>query len=339
MNGRCETDPFDRAVDVCRICFGEYCWTCLVEPKGRQQPMCRECALIVGGLRPKAKPRVCGSKKTVKARRAALKESREAPRQHGASFTFFDTNDDGNEFASYDFSEPAAHGPAPDEATAGAAVAEVPPPAEAKDQTNESAAIQRLTTIRRARRQKPGDGQKPPPSSTQTPAAEPAAVQSWTPPMPDGQDPHAGQPMAPSSSAVPAQPVFDASVDPFDTGELDEPAEFRKPRPFVSDQYQAEPAAPDRPEPPQQPEQPGDQNEATAAEQPDADPSEEPEKPARAYLDPDEPVQIHDDPWARTGPEVVSTAPLPKRRPDPKPIEDSSPTPPDWTKAKLPKFG
>ena len=74
MNGRCETDPLDRAVDVCDSCYGEFCSACLVQPKGRRHPICSECALIAAGVRAGAQPDRRGSRRSSKKRRAALKE-------------------------------------------------------------------------------------------------------------------------------------------------------------------------------------------------------------------------------------------------------------------------
>lgn len=83
MYGRCETDPFDQAVDVCGSCYGEFCSTCLVATKGRKHRICKECALIASGVRPGSKPLIRGSKKTADARRKALREAppAEAPLQ------------------------------------------------------------------------------------------------------------------------------------------------------------------------------------------------------------------------------------------------------------------
>ncbi len=437
MNGRCETDPFDRAVDICRICYGEFCWTCLVETKGRTQPMCRECALIVGGLRPKAKPRIRGSKKTVKARREALREAREAPRHHGANFTFFDVGDDHNFVGFQDLgSSRATQKPEP--------VSDAPPP-----EVKESPAVQRLDSIRRADRQGSPDADQfvqddpavsaapsppPPPLPGQTPMpatadGEQFTLETYTPepedrnpvasdPARDQTAPAAYQPSPGLSGAAPigheppppptsgppppglssvdaseeAMPVgyepppWEALAAPSDLAQMkpasadnredntsgsyvddepsddddlnfDEPAEFRKPRPFVTaaqpaavSTAPAASAAPPAQEPaetshvdPAQTAAPAtpavrDEKPAPISGQPNATPPAEFAIAAVGRSERDEPVHIHDDPWARTGPEVVSTAPLPKRRPDPKPSEDASTSPPDWTKAKLPKF-
>ncbi len=85
MNGRCETDPFDQAVDVCQSCYGEFCSACLLVPKGRKHPVCKDCAVISSGVRPGAKHPVRGERKTLKQRRKHL---RAQPSQD--TFRFFD---------------------------------------------------------------------------------------------------------------------------------------------------------------------------------------------------------------------------------------------------------
>ncbi len=85
MNGRCETDPFDQARNVCGLCYGEFCLGCLMDVKGRKYPLCRGCAIIASGVRAGAKPALRGPKRTAAARRTALQE---APIQ--VSFQFFD---------------------------------------------------------------------------------------------------------------------------------------------------------------------------------------------------------------------------------------------------------
>ena len=88
MNGRCESDPFDQAIDVCPSCYGEFCSQCLVETKVRKHPLCRECALIVSGLRGGGKPVVRGDKKSADQRRAALKQ-----KPVTKAFEYFDVED------------------------------------------------------------------------------------------------------------------------------------------------------------------------------------------------------------------------------------------------------
>jgi hypothetical protein len=72
MNGRCETDPLDRAEDVCESCYGEYCRACLIYLPGRRHPYCTECALAISRVRGRARPQERGSRRTAKQRRAAL---------------------------------------------------------------------------------------------------------------------------------------------------------------------------------------------------------------------------------------------------------------------------
>lgn len=90
MNGRCETDPLDGAVDVCDSCYGEYCDNCLVRPKGRRHPVCTDCALIASGVRGNAKPKLIGSKRTAKKRREALSAQPDDP---STVFQYFDSED------------------------------------------------------------------------------------------------------------------------------------------------------------------------------------------------------------------------------------------------------
>ncbi len=86
MYGRCETDPFDQATDVCDSCYGEFCSACLVKTKGRKHPVCKECTIIASGVRPGAKPLLRGSKKSAAKRRKALKQAPE----ESPSFEYFD---------------------------------------------------------------------------------------------------------------------------------------------------------------------------------------------------------------------------------------------------------
>ncbi len=85
MNGRCETDPFDQAVNVCPSCYGEFCPQCLVKTRGRKHPLCRECAIVASGVRSGAKPVPRGDRKTAKKRRTALQKAPVAE-----SFRYFD---------------------------------------------------------------------------------------------------------------------------------------------------------------------------------------------------------------------------------------------------------
>jgi hypothetical protein len=55
MEGRCERHQFDRAVDRCGRCGGEFCSTCVVYSFGpKKPPFCLPCAVTAAGVRSKA---------------------------------------------------------------------------------------------------------------------------------------------------------------------------------------------------------------------------------------------------------------------------------------------
>ncbi len=91
MNGRCETDPLDRAIDVCDSCYGEFCKVCLVLPKGRRHPICTHCTLVLSGVRGHATVQPRGEKRTVKQRRAELAAAAAQPSDDKV-FRFFDAD-------------------------------------------------------------------------------------------------------------------------------------------------------------------------------------------------------------------------------------------------------
>lgn len=91
MNGRCETDPLDRAVDVCDSCYGEFCKVCLVLPKGRRHPICTHCTLALSGVRGHATVQPRGDRRTVKQRRAELQAAAAEPADEKV-FKFFDAD-------------------------------------------------------------------------------------------------------------------------------------------------------------------------------------------------------------------------------------------------------
>ncbi|MEM7142970.1 MAG: hypothetical protein AAF548_18240 [Actinomycetota bacterium] len=49
--GLCQHHTFESSQDVCRRCGGEYCEMCLVFPFGNARPLCKECAMVAGGVR------------------------------------------------------------------------------------------------------------------------------------------------------------------------------------------------------------------------------------------------------------------------------------------------
>ncbi len=69
MNGHCDFHTFERAVDVCGICYGDLCRNCALPLKGRKDSVCKDCALAVSGVRGGSKPEVRGDRRTVKQRR------------------------------------------------------------------------------------------------------------------------------------------------------------------------------------------------------------------------------------------------------------------------------
>ncbi len=88
MNGRCDKDPFNRAIDVCDNCYLDVCEDCTVMLKGRSEPICRRCARDLttpgGGNRNRRK----GNRKTVKDRRSLYRERNGEPSDR--LFTYFD---------------------------------------------------------------------------------------------------------------------------------------------------------------------------------------------------------------------------------------------------------
>ncbi|MEM7272690.1 MAG: hypothetical protein AAF547_06380 [Actinomycetota bacterium] len=318
------------------MCFGEFCRVCMVTPRGHRDPLCQECALIVGGLRPKTKPRVRGNKKTAKARRAAL---RAAAPTDVAMVTFGDreAKPDGSEgliplradgelssAKEEDPLPPLVPDPDPDFAT------EVAP-----TDAPEVSAVDQLDRIR-------GAAAQPPPG----PAAAPPPIDGL-PPMPTSPRPpspaqSARQGPTPSTPLTPTAEHHDEGQDTPDAGV----ERFRAPRPFI-----ARAAAPapkvnvelspavtgpvDRDH--------GSPDSAPIGEIPVRPEADEPSRTVRRTVDPDgdpgpvEPVSIYDDPWARTKPmarEELSEHPF--RLPDPLPVDDVDDSPPEWTTQKLP---
>lgn len=75
MEGRCEEHLFDRAVDWCGRCGGEFCGDCVVYPQGHAQPpLCRPCAVEAAGLRRGAAVRPALSRRERKALLAHRRE-------------------------------------------------------------------------------------------------------------------------------------------------------------------------------------------------------------------------------------------------------------------------
>ena len=75
MNRRCENNVADHAVDVCDSCYGEFCDDCLIYPKTRSHPICKECGLIASGVRGNTKVKRAGDKKSARSRRAEIHQA------------------------------------------------------------------------------------------------------------------------------------------------------------------------------------------------------------------------------------------------------------------------
>ncbi|MEZ5247053.1 MAG: hypothetical protein R2707_18330 [Acidimicrobiales bacterium] len=51
LTGLCRDHSFETAENICRRCGLEYCELCLVFPFGAKKPLCKECAMVAGGVR------------------------------------------------------------------------------------------------------------------------------------------------------------------------------------------------------------------------------------------------------------------------------------------------
>lgn len=97
MEGRCERHQFDRSVDRCGRCGGEFCGTCVVYSFGpKKPPFCLPCAVSAGGVRSRAARGPALSRRERKViereRLAALAAPRDElpPLKQAVEFTYFD---------------------------------------------------------------------------------------------------------------------------------------------------------------------------------------------------------------------------------------------------------
>ena len=51
VTGLCRHHSFEAAHGVCRQCGMEFCESCIVFPMGKKTPICKECAVRLGGVR------------------------------------------------------------------------------------------------------------------------------------------------------------------------------------------------------------------------------------------------------------------------------------------------
>lgn len=80
VEGRCERHQFDRAVDRCGRCGGEFCSTCVVYSFGpKKPPFCLPCAVTAAGVRTQAARVPALSRKERKLLERQRRELRAAP--------------------------------------------------------------------------------------------------------------------------------------------------------------------------------------------------------------------------------------------------------------------
>ena len=73
MNGRCQNDLMDYAVEICDSCGDPFCEKCLVHPRGpKGPPFCTNCAMALSGVRNR-RPVKPLARSEIKRRRKALK--------------------------------------------------------------------------------------------------------------------------------------------------------------------------------------------------------------------------------------------------------------------------
>lgn len=78
LTGLCADHSFEAATEVCRRCGFECCEICVVYPFGAKKPLCKECAMVEGGVRahsprPAAPGRLIRKRASAFAKRTAAK--------------------------------------------------------------------------------------------------------------------------------------------------------------------------------------------------------------------------------------------------------------------------
>lgn len=76
MNGLCHLHSFSVAQAVCHRCGHTFCEECTVHPFGARKPLCKDCAMVIGGVRPHAQ-RPAQPKRVIRQRVRALRRLRE----------------------------------------------------------------------------------------------------------------------------------------------------------------------------------------------------------------------------------------------------------------------
>jgi len=66
-NSHCMKHTFERAAGYCGECGNGFCEDCLLQPFPKRPPVCKACAMSLGGIRQSAAMRPARSKKELKA--------------------------------------------------------------------------------------------------------------------------------------------------------------------------------------------------------------------------------------------------------------------------------
>ncbi len=72
VNGLCHLHSFSAAVALCHRCGHGFCEECTVHPFGGRRPLCKDCAMVIGGVRPHAE-RPALPKRIIRQRARALR--------------------------------------------------------------------------------------------------------------------------------------------------------------------------------------------------------------------------------------------------------------------------
>ncbi|MEM9467738.1 MAG: hypothetical protein AAGA90_20360 [Actinomycetota bacterium] len=55
LTGLCVDHSFESATAICRRCGQEFCDNCLVFPFGEKKPLCKDCAMMIAGVKSQAR--------------------------------------------------------------------------------------------------------------------------------------------------------------------------------------------------------------------------------------------------------------------------------------------
>lgn len=82
-SGNCVKHLFERSSGHCDQCGHAYCQDCLLQPFPRKPPICKACAMALGGIRTTAKVRPVGTRKEIKALQKARVAAEQAAAEEG----------------------------------------------------------------------------------------------------------------------------------------------------------------------------------------------------------------------------------------------------------------